>query len=98
MIGADLKLVVFTQEPKSYVFHVSITTANYKATLFDYQTVNQASMAMVRGLTRSSRVYDLSRKEGAEGTQQQFEPSKEEGEERAALTRIMKASEYRIAD
>ena len=60
-----------TQTTKSYVFHVPITTANYKAAPFDYQVVNQASMTMVGGITRSGQVYDQNKKEVLEGIQQQ---------------------------
>lgn len=37
--------------PKSYVFHLPIATTDYKATLFNYQKINIASMMMIGRLT-----------------------------------------------
>ena len=79
---------------KSYVFHVPIATTNYKAAPFDYQAVNQTSMAMVGGLTRSGRVYDQNKKEVPEGSRSE----KEENGEHATLIKLMKASEYKVVE
>ena len=76
-----------------------ITTANYKAAPFDYQVVNQASMTMVGGLTRSGRVYDQNKKEVPVRNQQQDpESGKEENGEHTALVKLMKASEYKVIE
>ena len=88
-----------TPTTRSYVFHVPITTANYKAAPFDYQVVNQASMTMVGGLTRSGRVYDQNKKEVPVRNQQQDpESGKEENGEHTALVKLMKASEYKVIE
>ena len=88
-----------TPTAKSYVFHVPIATANYKAAPFDYQVVNQASTTMVGGLTRSGWVYDQNKKEVPERIQQQHPKSeREEGREQAVLVRLMKASEYKVIE
>ena len=68
-------------KPKSYVFHKPITPSNYKAAPFNYQAVHEASMTMVRGLTRTGRVYELNKKEVSEGIHQQSESGKIGGDE-----------------
>ena len=51
---------------------------------------------MVGGLTKSGQVYESNKKEVFEGIHQQLESGKTGGDE--ALTRLMKASEYKVVD
>ena len=81
--------------PKSYTFHVPIPTVNYKAAPFNYQEVNSTSIKIVGGLTRSGRIYDPKEKDMTIESSHQSKADEKEGER---LTRLMKASEYKIAE
>ena len=84
---------ISSPKPKSYTFHVPITTTEYKAAPFNYQTINQ--VAIVAGLTKSGRVYDHTGKAAAMSREREDEMKEDE---KMSFAKLIKASEYKVTE